>query len=97
MRWLLADAYVHEGDLTSAIAHLEVLLQRPTARTQDWTLQGFVHPAVRFALGGLYTRVGAKAHAEEEYRAFLETFTDPDPDFAWMVDEARRGLDAVTR
>lgn len=93
--WLLADAYVHEGDLTSAIAHLEVLLQRPTARPQDWTLQGFVHPAVRFALGGLYTRVGAKTHAEKEYRAFLETFTDPDPDFAWMVDEARRGLEAV--
>jgi hypothetical protein len=97
VHWLLADAHARLGNLRSAVAHLEAMLQRPTARTQDWTLQGFVHPAVRFKLARLYTRMGDEARACEQYQAFLDVFTDPDPDYAWMVDEAKRELETAAQ
>ena len=93
--WLLADAYVQVGQPESAISYLDSILVRPRTRVEDWTLQGFIHPAARFKLAGLYAEVGDSAGAREQYRIFLDTFTDPDPDFEWMVEEAREGLAAL--
>ena len=91
--WLMASAHQEVGQPASAIPYLESILRRPTHGIQDWTLQGYIHPAARFKLAGLYADVGNPGKAREHYRIFLDTFTDPDPDFRWMVEEARLGLD----
>lgn len=92
--WILADAYVQSGRPELAIPNLESILVRPRARVWDWVLQGFIHPPTRLKLGRLYTETGDTQKAREHYQAFLDTFTDPDPEFAWMVEEARAGLAA---
>jgi len=92
--WLLAEAHIQLGDLHSGIGYLESILTRPRFRRENWMLQGFIHPAARFKLADLYARVGDTPAAREQYRSFLETFTDPDPEFRWMVEEAR---DRLTR
>jgi len=89
----MASAHQEVGQPASAIPYLESILRRPTHGIQDWTLQGYIHPAARFKLAGLYADVGNPGKAREHYRIFLDTFTDPDPDFRWMVEEARLGLD----
>jgi tetratricopeptide (TPR) repeat protein len=96
VRWLLADAYVGLGQPGGAIPFLESILERPTARIQDWTLQGFIHPAARFRLAGLYVETGETEKAREQYRIFLDTFTAPDPEVQWMVEEAQSRLDSLS-
>lgn len=90
--WLLAEAHIHLGDAESAIQNLESILQRSRFRRDNWILQGFIHPPARLKLARLYAEAGNAEKAREHYRAFLDTFTDPDPDLEWMVDEAREGL-----
>ncbi|MGW8265571.1 MAG: BTAD domain-containing putative transcriptional regulator [Longimicrobiales bacterium] len=93
--WVLAEAHTGLGDLQAAARHLEAILERPRYRRDNWMLQGFIHPAARFKLAGLYVQMGNARAAREQYRIFLDTFTDPEPDFQWMVGEARRGLAAA--
>ena len=90
--WMLAEAHQRSGHTALAIPYLELLLRRPTFGLQDWSLQGFIHPAARYKLAGLYGDVGNPEKAREHYRIFLATFTDPDPDLRWMVEEAGRAL-----
>jgi hypothetical protein len=91
--WMLAEAHQKSGQTARAIPYLELILRRPTFGVQDWSLQGFIHPAARFKLAGLYANVGNPEKAREHYRIFLDTFTDPDPDFRWMVEGARDGCE----
>lgn len=93
--WLLADSYVQLDDPASGIPHLESILERPRRREENWILQGFIHPAARFRLAGLYVETGEVEKAREQYRLFLDTFTDPDPEVQWMVEEARSRLDSL--
>jgi serine/threonine-protein kinase len=78
--WVLADVYAHLGLPDSAIAQLESVVQLPA-----W----FMYSAAHFKLGDLYTQVGDTAQALEHYATFLDAFTDPDPEYEWMVEEAR--------
>ena len=34
---------------------------------------------------------------EEHYLTFLDTFTQPDPEYEWMVTEARAALEELAR
>jgi DNA-binding SARP family transcriptional activator/tetratricopeptide (TPR) repeat protein len=87
--WLLAEAHSQSGEPRSAVPFLESILERPRSRVKDWMLQGYIHPAARFKLAGLYQQLGDTERAREHYRIFLDTFTDPDPEFERMVEEAR--------
>jgi len=87
--WLLAEAHIRLGDPRSAILNLESILERPRHRQQNWMLQGFIHPVARFKLARLYDQVGESETARDNYRVFLDTFTEPEAEFQWMVDEAR--------
>ncbi len=92
VRWILAEAREQSGDLAAAARTLEAILERPRHRAQDWILLGFIRPAVRFRLAGLYGEMGDVDQARDSYQAFVATFTDPDPEVKWMVDEAMRRL-----
>jgi DNA-binding SARP family transcriptional activator len=93
--WLMAEAHIRLDDPQSGIRCLESILERPRFRRKNWMLQGYIHPAARFKLAGLYAQVGNAGMAREHYEIFLDTFTDPEPEFEWMVEEARRGLEAA--
>ncbi len=90
--WVLAQASCRSGRPDAAIPLLESILERPRSRLRGWMLQGYIHPAARFKLARLYAEVGDAEKSEAHYRAFLDLFTDPDPDYVWMVEEARSEL-----
>jgi hypothetical protein len=46
----------------------------------------------RFKLGQLHSEIRNSEAAAARFTAFLEAFTDPDPAYQWMVDEARAAL-----
>jgi hypothetical protein len=39
-----------------------------------------------------YGQIGEREMAAEHWRVFLQDFSDPDPDYRWMVEEARIAL-----
>lgn len=90
--WLLAYAHVEAGRPRAAIPYLESILERPRFRVSGWMLPGYVHPAARFKLARVYARIGDVEACREQYRAFLDVFTDPDPEWVWMVQEAKRAV-----
>jgi serine/threonine-protein kinase len=96
--WLLADAWERMGHADSAAAYLE----RFTAvggvyGERNLVLVGVPFSFAHFKLGGLYADLGRPDRAREHYAAFLETFTKPDPQYAWMVTEARARLEELAR
>ena len=92
--WLVANAFERLGEADSSAAYLGRLTARKGIYDEDNLLVlGIVYPFARFRLGRHYAGQGDSERAAEHYAAFLGTFTDPDPEFAWMVNEARRELD----
>jgi hypothetical protein len=53
---------------------------------------GFAYSFAHRRLARLYASLGEEQLAIEHWQTFLDTFTMPDPDFEWMVDEARAEL-----
>jgi tetratricopeptide (TPR) repeat protein len=45
----------------------------------------------------LYSQLDDYDRAEEHWLAFLDAFTNPDPEYEWMVDEARSELERLAR
>ena len=45
----------------------------------------------------LYTQLEDYDRAEDHWLAFLDAFTDPDPEFEWMVEEGRSELERLGR
>jgi len=101
VRWLVAEAYEHLGRADSAAAVYE-LLASPQSILQaqnDWRVSmGMVgYSFAHFHLGGLYTQLKQYDQAQEHYLTFLDTFTRPDPEYAWMVTEAQAKLEELAR
>jgi hypothetical protein len=85
--WLMAEAYTHVGPLDSAIHYVELVVG-PHGNGGDWTIWGLPYPAAHFQLGQLYAQIGDTGQAIEHYTTFLDTFTDPDSEYVWMVEQA---------
>jgi tetratricopeptide (TPR) repeat protein len=43
----------------------------------------------------LFGQLGDRDKAIEHWQAFLDAFTQPDPEFEWMVEEARAELERL--
>ena len=86
--WVLADVYTHVGQPDSAIVQLEAIVERPPR---------WAYSAAHLKLGQLYTQIGDTTEALDHFTTFLDTFTDPDPEYVWMVEEARAGVDRLAR
>jgi hypothetical protein len=56
-----------------------------------------VYPFARFRQARALTRIGHEDEARAAWIAFLDVFTDPDPDYQWMVDEANASLAELAR
>jgi tRNA A-37 threonylcarbamoyl transferase component Bud32/tetratricopeptide (TPR) repeat protein len=88
VRWMLAEAYARLGRTESSIRQLKALLKERSFEP----LYVLVYAPVHLKLARLHSEMGDTAEAAAHYRTFLDTFTDPDPEYAWMVEEARAGL-----
>ncbi len=88
VRWMLAEAYAQLGDAGSSIAQLEALL----AERAFEPLHVLLFAPTHFKLARLNRDAGHAESATEHYTSFLAAFADPDPEYAWMVDEASAGI-----
>ena len=50
-----------------------------------------------FRHGLLYAQIDNREGALDHFTTFLDAFTDPDPDYVWMVQEARIEVGRLTR
>ena len=91
VRWILADVYAHLGRSDASIGQLSTLLEERTFEP----LYVLLHSPAHFKLGRLYTETGDTARALDHYSAFLDAFTDPDPEYEWMVEEARVAVERL--
>jgi DNA-binding SARP family transcriptional activator len=92
IRWLVADAYERAGQLDQAAAAFERVLA--TDLTPDYlTMRGIAYPFARQRLVLLYARMGRLDDATRHWEIFRDTFTDPDPEFRYLIDDARAALE----
>jgi serine/threonine-protein kinase len=97
VRWSLAAAYEHQGQLDSAAAQLERLAAWQGASEKEDSRRGFTHSFAHQRLVLLYARLGRPDDARRHWKIFSETFTNPDPELRHLVDEARAALASAER
>jgi tetratricopeptide (TPR) repeat protein len=93
VRWVLADVYARLNQSNESIRQLNALLEERTFEP----LHVIMQPPAHFRLGQLHGERGDTVEAMEHYSAFLDAFTDPDPEYEWMVDDARAELEKLLR
>jgi tetratricopeptide (TPR) repeat protein len=94
VEWTVADAFENLGLPDSAAYHFDRLAD-PVGDKSFWfafTERGLTHSFAHRRAALLYGRLGENDKAIEHWHIFLNDFTDPDPDYVWMVDEAREEL-----
>jgi tetratricopeptide (TPR) repeat protein len=91
--WLLASSYHALGQHDSAAAYLHRLTAAEGIMGEgNLMVRGMVYPFAEFRLGLHYEGRGDKDLARTHFRAFLQTFSEPDPAYVWMIARARQGL-----
>jgi tetratricopeptide (TPR) repeat protein len=94
--WLAADAYERLGQLDSAAVLLRELL--PPRPAWGETLSGTAaHSFVLQRLIVLLARQGRVEEARRHWEIFRATFTNPDREYAHLVEETRAALEAAER
>jgi tetratricopeptide (TPR) repeat protein len=91
--WVLAEAYEQLGQPDSAIYQLRSVLNG----RDDYLWHVLSFSAAHFKLGQLYAQKGDREQALQHYTTFLDAFTDPDPEYVWMVTEARAEVERLGR
>jgi serine/threonine-protein kinase len=91
-RWLVADAYERLGQPDSAAAYFQLFTRATRSGWGDIGSNGLAFPFAHRRLALLYTQLRRPADAQRHWEIFLQTFTDPDPKFRPMVEEARQRL-----
>ena len=96
--WIVAGAYERLGQHDSSAIFLERLTARQGISDEaNYLGVGIPYPFALFRLAENYASRGQHDLAEQRYRTFLDTFTRPDPEFAWMVIRARSELERLSR
>jgi hypothetical protein len=96
-RWLVAEAHERARRPDSAAAYFELLVTPTRTVWWDQPSKGLVLSFVHHRLARLYAQIGHAERAKRHRQAFLETFTDPDPEFRALVAQARNQLPQVAR
>jgi serine/threonine-protein kinase len=96
-RWVVAESFEREGVIDSAASYYEMTLVPAPFEASEVVFSGIPYSFAQFRLGRLYTQLEEYDRAKEHYATFLETFTQPDPEYAWMVTEARAKLEDLAR
>ena len=90
IRWLIAEAYEKTGRIERAAESYEGVLS-PVKLSEPIELYEF--PAycsfAHYRLVHLYSQLGKEVESRRHYDAFRAVFTEPDPELAPMLEEAR--------
>jgi tetratricopeptide (TPR) repeat protein/tRNA A-37 threonylcarbamoyl transferase component Bud32 len=92
LRWLAAEAFARSGRLDSAIAMLELAIKPERMPGNEFAQRGLVVTFAQRRLAQWYSARGSRDSAAKHWRAFLEAFTEPDPELAPLASEARIAL-----
>jgi tetratricopeptide (TPR) repeat protein len=95
-QWMVADAYERLGRPDSGASCLEPIVA-PEGSAGEIRRRGMTYSFAHRRLARLYTQLEEFDRAEEHWLEFLDAFTDPDPEFQWMLDEARTELEKLAR
>jgi serine/threonine-protein kinase len=96
-RWLVAEADVRLGVPDTAAAMFERIATWSGFSVTEAVLRGLAESFAHQRLVLLYGRMGRLDDARRHWKIFSETFTQPDPEVAHFVDEARTALDEAER
>lgn len=96
-RWTIAEAHERLGNLDSAATYFELIAQYRGFGDYDQVFRGLTHSVAHRRLALIYTKLDDVDRAEDHWVAFLDNFSDPDPEVRWMVDEARTELERLAR
>jgi serine/threonine-protein kinase len=91
-RWLAAEAYERLGRPDSAAAYFELLTRATRTDWGELQTNGMASSFAHRRLALLYTQLGRASDARRHWQAFIRAFTDPDPEFRPLLDDARRRL-----
>jgi hypothetical protein len=90
--WTLADVQVHLGEFESAAKTFAGVASGEYFGPEDQRFIGLTYSFAHRRAALLYGQIGNVEKAVEHWRAFLDAFTQPDPEFEWMVEEAQAEL-----
>jgi serine/threonine-protein kinase len=91
-RWMVADAFRRLGRLERAADRYETFARVDFMGQANIASSGITYPFAHRHLALIYTELGDQARAIEHWTTFLDTFTNPDPEYEWMVEEGQREL-----
>lgn len=94
IHWVLAEAYERVGRLDSAIVMYGRVLQPRDASTHLLAIRGLLWSHAHGRLAELHLRSGDRAAARRHARAFLQAFTEPDPELRSLRQRVE-GVDAT--
>ena len=98
VRWLTATALERLGDTDSAAIVLGELVEPRRLDGFGYALQlAAANSFLRQRLIVLLSQAGRVEDAQHNYKIFTETFTNPDPEYEWMLTEARDELEKLGR
>ncbi len=91
-RWTIAEACEQKNDLTCAATWYHRIASYEGFSDNDQKFRGLVHSFAHRRLASIYGRLSDSNKAATHWRFFLDSFTEPEPELQWMVDEARTEL-----
>jgi tetratricopeptide (TPR) repeat protein len=97
LNWVVAEAYEELGHLDSAVKLYSGIADGYRFVFDEVNGFGLTYSFAHREAALLYGQLGQDAEAIEHWRAFLDAFTDPDPEFEWMMEEARVELERLRR
>jgi serine/threonine protein kinase/tetratricopeptide (TPR) repeat protein len=89
LRWLVADAYERSGQPDSAAVYFHMVTDSASSYPGENLVRGFAYPFAHRRLAFLYAGLGDRRRALHHWEVFRATFTDPDPELLWLVEESR--------
>ena len=93
IRWLVATAYASLGVLDSAALHMQRGISPEAVPAGHLALRGLVLPMAHFRLASWSHSAGRQEALISHLEAVLRTVTEPDPELAPLVRQARTTVD----
>jgi tetratricopeptide (TPR) repeat protein len=88
LRWLVADAYERLGQPDSAAVYFHMVTDSASFLWREHYVRGFAYPFAQRRLAFLYSELGDRRRAQHHWNLFTTTFTDPDPELLWLLEES---------
>jgi tetratricopeptide (TPR) repeat protein len=90
--WIRAEAEEELGRFEEAAELYTQIAEGYRFGDYEIPAYGLTYSFVHRRAALLYGQLGERDKAIEHWRAFLDAFTQPDPEFEWMVEEGRTAL-----